>query len=490
MAEAADCLDECREKAFCSLSYMDLLTKGKAVSNQNSLFTVFEGRYGSTPLNNPNGIPAVVSTACKRGEKSTSPRSIGGSDSSSTIGTSSSSRRSLLSKKSSFDDSGGDSKKKKFYRPLLLRTYDYPNGDDADSSNHDTESDLAESTSNVKLVEAMAATSAVPGLVDRVKVTIDDEPRSLADGFLCANDPTVLALNEARKLYPGRPIGLVLSIGYDDEDVHFANRAISIARLSHPNLHYQRIAPKHVFEHFNAAETCLKKIAVLEEEAYEYVDESIGVQRVLDVSLDRLFMKRKQEKKKKVGFFLEQQNDDEGDGSKREDEDASFEDDFSKMFESKFDFSNRDYQRRTEERLKILSSQDVSTIVKSKRLQSFKHNEDNQFEDRGVVSFSCCGARALRNQVTKSLDEMVFENKKVLGKQSTTLSYDSFLSKNEQKQHSEQSIPTIAGVVNSEDAKYDEHCHDKIQKVRFTYDLSGVSSDNLVPSSTQTDFTS
>ena len=459
MAEAADCLDECREKAFCSFSYMDLLTKGKAVSTQNSLLNVFEGRYGSTPLRNPNGIPAVVTTACKREKKKQGEQ--GGSSSRS------------------------DSKKKSnFYRPLLLRTYDYPGGDDdAANNDHNLESsgDLAESTSNIKLVEAMAATSAVPGLVDRVKVTIDDEPRSLADGYLCANDPTVIALNEARKLYPGRPIGLVLSIGYDDEDVHFANRAISIARLSHPNLHYQRIAPKHVFEHFSRAETSLKKIAVLEEQAYEYVDENIGVQRILDVSLDRLFNKKKKQEKKKVGFVLPEQD---------EKEEVESEEVFKTKFASTFDFSKRDYQRRTAERLEILFSQDASFAVKSKRLKSFKQHDDN-LNDRGVVSL-CCGGRANRNQVQKPLDELVFENKRVLEKQSTMSTYDSFLSKNQKQNsglHSEHSIPSFVGIVQAEDhVKDDEEDHRRVKnkKVQFIYDLSG---DNF-PTFTNIEYTS
>ena len=299
------------------MSVFNLLWKGKLVDSDNSLLKVFEGRYGSAPLKNPDGVPAVVTT---------------------------------ISSSKGFDEN-----REKVYQPLLLRTYDYPDDDERELRHRKI--DLAESTSNVKLVEAMAATSAVPGLVDRVHIEIDGVKRSLADGFLFANDPTVVALNEARELYPRRPIGLVMSFGYDDSDTRFAQRAIAIARLSHPDLHYQRIAPDHLFKHFGPAETDLEKIALLEEAVYNYVITDTGVQRLLDVTLEKLFDNRQGKK-----WQIEEENGFFKNGYKSSIQDSV------------------DYQRRTQERWSILQS----SMIKSKRLQDYSKSVLGHLEQDGV----------------------------------------------------------------------------------------------------------
>jgi len=79
---------------------------------------------------------------------------------------------------------------KRDYEPLIARTYEYPN-------NRLNNKPLADSTSSMKLFEAMAATATVPPLFDRVLVNIDGKVRALADGtiFLCCS--LSLAIDEA-----------------------------------------------------------------------------------------------------------------------------------------------------------------------------------------------------------------------------------------------------------------------------------------------------
>lgn len=64
-------------------------------------------------------------------------------------------------------------------------------------------------TSDAQLWQAVEATSAAPAIFPPTRLRGD----LLVDGGLVANDPTLLALREAHALWPGRPVGLVVSLG-------------------------------------------------------------------------------------------------------------------------------------------------------------------------------------------------------------------------------------------------------------------------------------
>ena len=118
------------------------------------------------------------------------------------------------------------------YDPLILRTYAYPNEEDSKNdeflvgaipeqesgalsfTDFDSAYGIAESTKTVTLCQAMGATAAVPGLVDRVRLDVNGNQRSCADGFLVSNSPIAIVIDEARKLYPTRPLGVVLNFGF------------------------------------------------------------------------------------------------------------------------------------------------------------------------------------------------------------------------------------------------------------------------------------
>ena len=162
-------------------------------------------------------------------------------------------------------------------KPFILRSYNYPQQHTektSKSSSRDV-TRIIRSTSSVSIGDAAAGTSAVPGLVAPVKIEIDHgEQIFLADGGLFCNSPVAIALNEAMKLYPNRPIGVVLSIGCNIDEETFANRAIEITKKQYPSLHYHRIAPSQILNKYSPLEVDEKRIALMEEDVRRYMSEN------------------------------------------------------------------------------------------------------------------------------------------------------------------------------------------------------------------------
>ena len=173
-------------------------------------------------------------------------------------------------------------------KPFIVRSYNYPQQHSKNTSKFSScDVTSIRSTSSISLANAAAGTTAVPGLLAPVKIKIDGEQISLADGAVFCNSPVAIALNEATKLYPNRPIGVVLSIGcYIDEET-FANRAIEIAKKQYPSLHYHRIAPSQILDKYTAVEVDGKKIASMEEDVRQYMIED--ELELLEETIGRLF---------------------------------------------------------------------------------------------------------------------------------------------------------------------------------------------------------
>jgi len=165
------------------MSLRKLLAKGRMVSTRNSIRNLLEKRYGSAkPLLSPSGIPACVLCATYNDEK-------------------------------------------RCIEPFVLRTYEYPsvkdgfsaeeNGTDqfqnnpavgnvdtaAGDENGNPSFALVRSAtcSSVSIIDAMAATSAVPVVFDRVKINIGGKEKAFADGALFCNSPVAIAIDEARR---------------------------------------------------------------------------------------------------------------------------------------------------------------------------------------------------------------------------------------------------------------------------------------------------
>lgn len=98
--------------------------------------------------------------------------------------------------------------------PFLFRTYRV---EDVEGGDVEYGPGLA-GTSDATMWQAVEATSAAPFMFPRSRLRLPPccpAPLALvlADGGCTANDPTLLALAEARRVYPGRRVGLVVSLG-------------------------------------------------------------------------------------------------------------------------------------------------------------------------------------------------------------------------------------------------------------------------------------
>ena len=175
--------------------------------------------------------------------------------------------------------SDSDLKKGENPKPFLLRTYDIPT----------QENDLIKGTSSIKLSEAIQGTSSAPVAFDRVRVEVDDEMYTLCDGALSCNCPVSLAIAEAKRLYPGRKFGTILSFGLDPSQDRFAYRAIDLARVDSPSLHFQRILPPlDIIKQASAAESDIYKIADLENHVRKEIRNNPGLRLQLKTTMKNL----------------------------------------------------------------------------------------------------------------------------------------------------------------------------------------------------------
>ena len=241
-------LDDIRENSFKRISYLTLCCTGAMIEKEHHILRILEKRYHG-PLKR-DCIPACVLIAAEVDEED--------------------------GNAVDFDESNFN------YEALIARTYEYP----SDSPNTNS---LAKSTSSMKLFEAMSATSASPPLVDRVRAMVDGKMRTMADGGIFQNCPLSLAIDEARRLYPRRPLGVILNFGFTDYEDKFIERTITTARMANPNLHFQRISADDITGPFFTGETDLEKVATMEEEVKQWMADTPRVRNLTKLTLKKLF---------------------------------------------------------------------------------------------------------------------------------------------------------------------------------------------------------
>lgn len=105
---------------------------------------------------------------------------------------------------------------------------------------------------------------------------------------MSCNCPVGLALAEAHRVYPNRPFGCIVSIGLDPNQDRFAYRAIELARVKTPALHFQRICPLKALESASSAEVDIRKIAQLEQFVRDEIRNDSGVRLRLKKTIQLL----------------------------------------------------------------------------------------------------------------------------------------------------------------------------------------------------------
>ena len=144
-------------------------------------------------------------------------------------------------------------------------------------------------TSDLKLYQAIGATTAVPGYFERVQAQdAHRNPKLLADGGVCCNCPVVTAINEAQTLWPNRSIGVILSLGIDSDDDALAADAVNAVRANYPGLFYERIVVPNLASDFNAFETDEDKLSKMEDVTKQYM-KTPSVNARLKTLVEKLF---------------------------------------------------------------------------------------------------------------------------------------------------------------------------------------------------------
>ena len=226
LPEGRKVLEAARVRTFMKLNWFQLLFKGALTDEKSSIASVVQELYQDTPLYNPSVINAFALCTVKNATDVETPP--------------------------------GET-----FEPFLARTYDV----DPQSQNH-----VYPGSSDLLLWEAMAATSAAPVLADRVELEINGEKKRFGDGGLIANNPAVLALLEARNLWPNRPIGVVLVLGLDDCDTQVVKRAFDVAKKEYPDMSFVRLSPNITVDAF--LETRPEKLRQAEVDAKNFIKES------------------------------------------------------------------------------------------------------------------------------------------------------------------------------------------------------------------------
>ena len=239
-------MDTIRTESFSHIKVknaLNIFQTGSLIPKEHQIITVLEKKYGKDlPLKN-NGVPSFAFSA----NKVIDPNATGN---------------------------------KEDIEPFILRTYDYPKTNQFDGYS---------GTSSCTMVEAMAATSCQPPALDRVKIEVDGETKNLCDGVVLCTCPLPIAIGEAMKLYPTRPLGVILSLGFMSDESDLIYRTLETTRLVHPQLHFQRIAPTKIMESFSVIESDIDDIAIMEQQVKDYVRNTPRVKNALKVTIEKLF---------------------------------------------------------------------------------------------------------------------------------------------------------------------------------------------------------
>ncbi len=221
--------------------------------------------------------------------------------------------------------------KKSKYEPLVLRSYMYPEEKVDDFSDHPPSPPpmgvASATTSDVTICKALTATMLVAEFVNEFKIKIHEKETTIAQGSgrgsgddgnnVMSSCSAAIAIDEARKLYPTRPIGVILSLGFTPLDETMTQRAIKKVQDIHPTLHYHHIAPPYheVMQNFDlnvkvkksslstATEIDLYKISIMEEKCRLFLRNNTVVKNDLALTMDKLYRTKRIQRERRSGRF-------------------------------------------------------------------------------------------------------------------------------------------------------------------------------------------
>ena len=111
--------------------------------------------------------------------------------------------------------------------------------------------------------------------------------------MLFRSNPTAIAICEALRLYPGRPLGVIMSLGVDTLEDELSCRAIDIARQYHPNLHFHRLIPTKVLDKLGYRETDPEVITSFQRELRHFLETDEETNELVDTTIDKLYYPEK-----------------------------------------------------------------------------------------------------------------------------------------------------------------------------------------------------
>jgi len=146
--------------------------------------------------------------------------------------------------------------------PFLCRTYEIP---------EDQKKNALPGTHKLPLYLSMTATSAAPKAFNRTVAKIGGENYQLCDGMLLENNPVIIAVREAKLLWPNRPIGNILSFGFPgDEETETNLEAMHMIKDHNPKMKLFRFVAK-LHKDYGATTSNLKLITKSQDLSREYI---------------------------------------------------------------------------------------------------------------------------------------------------------------------------------------------------------------------------
>ena len=273
-------MDDIREKSFTDINTRKLWTKGRMVKKDRSIEHIINQRLGTEPLYLPGSIPAFALSAGRNKKKKASRGNK---------------IEPFIFRNYNYSQSTEEEQQQQTHNGCTQDLQITLHGEDmvsppANAKTRNAADCLVKGCSSVSLAKAMSATSAVPTVYKAIKMNIEGKEMEFADGGIFCENPIAIAISEARRLFPDRPLGVIMSVGLNTREDEFCCRAIEMASQYHPSLHFHRIIPNEVIDNFSFRETDPNLVASFQAELRQFLETDKETNDFLDETIDKLLL--------------------------------------------------------------------------------------------------------------------------------------------------------------------------------------------------------